>query len=153
MFFCINDQLTTFTSVVTGHHSHPDNGPWDMYLVEVLSLMCTVGILFPSGCLRTSYQGSKKEAAKSNNIFLLLLFDTGKGKKRGSRKTESKIKSSKVPQSPHQAQIVTVVPGDLNISHVLQTFTSVVPTHAEVRPVRWSSVSEEISFFIFALHF
>lgn len=66
---------------------------------EVLSLMHRVGhpLSFLSSSLELS--GQQRDAVEKTSIFQPLLLDIGKGRKKcGSRKIESKIKYSKVPQ-------------------------------------------------------
>lgn len=146
MFLFINDQSTAFISDIISHHSHPDSRPWSRYIGAVLSLMHTVGhLLF---FVLSSYEcpGQQRDAVERHSIIQQLLFDIGKWKKKcGSRKTESKIKCSKVLQKNKPTiGIVLAIPGDTDISHLLWTFTLVIQTQAAIGPVRWRSVSEQI---------
>ena len=82
--------------------------------------MHTVGHLF---FVLSSYEvpGQQRDAVERNSIFQQLLFDIGKGKKKcGSRKMDSKIKSSKALQKKQPTTgIVLAIPGDADISRVV----------------------------------
>lgn len=152
MFLFINDRSTAFISDVIGHHSHPDSGPWSRCTGEVLSLMHTVG--HPLFFLLSSYElpWQQRDAVERNSIFQPLLLDTGKGNKKcGSRKTESKIKSSEVLQKNKPTIGIGCTSNSWwhwHLSYVTDIHL-VILIQAAIGSMRWSSVSEQVFFLTF----
>lgn len=92
--------------------------------------MHTVGHLLFFVLASYELSGQQRDAVERNSTFQQLLFDNGKGKKKcGCRRTESKIKSSRVLQKNEPTiGMVLAIPGGTDIAHVLSTFTLVILT-------------------------